>query len=123
MTKYELEFILKSSSKILYNHISSASGLSEWFCDDIIIRKDGTHVFVWDGSEEEFVVDAKKRDEFIRFKRVDEDDSFIEFRIKIDPMTNSVALIVSDFCDEDELEEEENLWESQINRLRQKIGG
>ncbi|MGB0194868.1 MAG: START-like domain-containing protein, partial [Schleiferiaceae bacterium] len=33
--KFELEFPLRASPKMLFPFLSSPSGLSEWFCDDV----------------------------------------------------------------------------------------
>ena len=38
LTKYMLEFPIYSSPNMLYKRLSTASGLSEWFADDIIIK-------------------------------------------------------------------------------------
>lgn len=122
MQQYETEFILRGSKKILYDHLSTASGLGEWFADNVVIDKDGVYTFIWDGSEEQFTLAKKKRDEFIRFNRVDA-DTFIEFRIKVDPMTKSTALHITAFCEPGEEQDEIDLWESLVNDLKQKIGG
>ena len=52
MEKLELEFGLKTSSKVLYQMLSTPSGLSRWFANDVNINRDGTYSFIWDGSEE-----------------------------------------------------------------------
>jgi hypothetical protein len=65
----------------------------------------------------------KKANEYIRFQWIDEDsDTFFEFRITKDELTGDVALIISDFADEDEIEDATDLWESQVNDLRRAIG-
>lgn len=122
--KIELEFIVRSSVKILYNCLSSSSGLSEWFADDVTIKKDYAK-FVWDGTEEEAKVIAKKADSFIRFQFLEDEgtDYYFEFAIKTDPLTNEVALIITDYADEDEVEEQRLLWESQVNELMHVLGG
>ena len=121
--KYELEFLLKTSPKILYNMISTPSGLAEWFADDVNIRGD-VYTFIWDDSEETASLVSRKSFEFIKFKWTEQDEgTFFEFRIKIDQLTNEVALIVTDFADEDELDSARELWGSQVNELRQIIGG
>lgn len=119
----ELEFIVKSSIKILYNCISTSSGLSDWFADDVTFRKDSA-IFHWDGSEEEAVVLSKKPDQHIRFQWLDDEgtDCYFEFAIKTDPLTNGVALIITDFVEEDEIEEQKMLWESQVGSLLHKLG-
>jgi len=121
--KYELEFIIHSSTSILYNFISTPSGLSEWFADNINI-KDDVFTFIWDDDEEEAELISSKRGEFVRFKWINEEieDEFFEFRIKVDAMTKEVALIVTDFAEPAELVSAKQLWESQIHELMHVIG-
>ncbi len=122
--KVELEYILKTSPKILYNMISTPSGLSEWFADDVNIRGDML-TFFWDGSEERAKILTKVKDQYIRFQwDYDEgEDVFFEFRIKIDAITREVALIITDFVDEgDDEESATGLWESQVEDLRRVLG-
>ncbi|MGB0882751.1 MAG: START-like domain-containing protein [Vicingaceae bacterium] len=122
--KYELEFVIKSSASFLYKYLATPSGLSEWFADNVNSRGE-IFTFIWDDSEEQAKLITKKRDQFIKFKWLeDEDDeSYFEFRIEIDAMTKDVSLLITDFCDEDELEEAKLLWESQVDQLHGLIGG
>jgi len=124
MEKIELEYPIRSSTSVLYDMFSTPSGLSEWFADDVNI-KDDVYTFFWDGSEEEARLITKKNNEFIKFHWVehDEEDTYFEIRIKIDPLTNDVAIVVTDFCDEDDKEETIGLWESQLASLAKRIGG
>lgn len=123
--KYQIEFLIKTSVRILYNMISTPSGLAEWFSDDVNIANN-VYTFFWDGSEEEARLLNKKRDLFTRFRWLaDEEDgneAYFEFRIKIDDITNEVALIVTDFAEEDELEESQALWSSQVENLKHVLG-
>ena len=124
--KFELEFIVNSSPKIIYNCLSTPSGLSEWFADDVNIKGD-IFTFMWEGSEEQAKLLTKKRDEFVKFQWMDQLEeglkTYFELRIKIDAMTNERAIIVTGFADEDELEEAKALWGSQINELKHILGG
>ena len=121
--KIEIEYLLRTSPKILYNMISTPSGLSEWFADDVNIRGDML-TFFWDGSEEKARIMTKVKDQFVRYQwDYDEgEDAFFEFRIKIDALTREVALIITDFVDEDEEDSARNLWESQLEELRRVLG-
>lgn len=123
--KYEMEFLIQTSTKILYNMISTPSGLSEWFADDVNIR-DGVFTFKWDGADEEARLLTKKNNEFIKFQWLEHEEegekTYFEFRINVDPITNEVALLITDFADEDEVEEAKDLWENQINDLMHTIG-
>ena len=87
--------------------------------------KDKMYTFYWDGSEQSAKLQKKEMNEFIRYKWIDDDSSegYFEFLIQIDEMTQDVALIVTDFAeDEDEKEEQTNLWRNQIDQLKRAIG-
>ncbi|MBT3648553.1 MAG: SRPBCC domain-containing protein [Flavobacteriales bacterium] len=119
----EIEFMIRSSVKILYQCLSTSSGLSEWFADDVTIKRDEAK-FVWEGNTEEATILAKKQDQFIRYQMLELEgtDYYFEFLIKTDPLTGDVALLITDFVDEDEEEEQRLLWESQIGELKHILG-
>lgn len=123
--KFQIEFPINSSKGVLFNIFSTPSGLAEWFCDDVNIKKD-IHVFMWDGSEESARLISKKRDEFVKFRWLeDEEDginSFFEFRIKVDDLTGDTALMITDFAEEDEMDDSKELWSAQVDRLKQVLG-
>lgn len=121
--KYELEIPIKTSTKVLYNMLSTPSGLSEWFADDVNIKGE-VYTFLWDGSEESATLITKKNNEFIKFQWTDDEgeDYYFEMRIQIDALTKDVAIFITDFAEEDEVEEASNLWINQINELRHVLG-
>jgi len=122
--KYSLEFEIKSSPKILYNYISNASSLEEWFADKVTIRE-GDFIFHWDGSEQRARIITKKDNQLIRYKWVTDDkkdDSYFQFEIIQDEITGDVALIITDFADPDEKDANSMLWQSQIHTLMHIIG-
>jgi len=122
MTKIELEFILKSSERILFNRLSTASGLSEWFADDVTVS-DKIFTFVWEGVEEKAEMISKKDQQYVKFKWLEsEEDTYFEFRIQTHDITKEIALIITDFAIEDEKEEVVELWETQINELKHILG-
>ena len=110
---------------MLFPFLSTPSGLSEWFCDDVNSRGE-LFTFFWDGSEESAKMIKKKNDKFIQYRwEADEEDGnkyFFEFRIVVDELTHDVSLIVTDHVDPDEEEEAKLLWESQIHELLHTIG-
>lgn len=120
--KYQVEFQMHSSPKILYNYLSSPSGLAEWFADDVTV-KDGVYTFKWTGSESKAKMVHKRDGQMVKFKWIDDpDDSFFEFEILTDELTSDVALLITDFALPDEKEEVARLWDTQIHSLRQIIG-
>ena len=122
--KYELEFVMKSSASLLYKYLATPSGLSEWFADNVNSRGE-LFTFIWDDSEETAKLLTKKRDQYIKFKWTEDEDkeSYFEFKIQIDDITKDVALLITDFAEEDEVEEARLLWESQVDQLHGLIGG
>ena len=67
---------------------------------------------------------SKKKGEHIRFRWLDSNiDEYFEFRIQIDELTSDVSLIITDFA-EDEIDKEDatNLWNAQIENLKNIIG-
>lgn len=121
--KYELEYTLNTSPAILFNRLSTPEGLSEWFADDVNLKK-GRYTFIWEGTEQEASVLQKKANKFIRFRWEDdeEEDAFFEFRIHTDELTGDVALLITDFAEENEKEDAVDLWDTQISGLKQAIG-
>ncbi len=120
--KYELEFPIHASPNMLYQYISSASNLSEWFADNVNSRGK-IFSFFWDGVEEKAELISFKNNKYVRFKWLDnDDDSFFEINIVVDELTKDVSLVVFDFAEKDEVEEGKMLWESQISDLKQVIG-
>ena len=122
-TKYELEYTLNTSPNILFNRLSTPEGLSEWFADNVNSRGE-IFTFIWDGSEEQAKVLQDRPQEKIKFKWLEDGDekTFFEFRIEVDEITKDVSLIITDFAEEDELEESKMFWENQIDGLKHTIG-
>ncbi|GAA0873643.1 START-like domain-containing protein [Wandonia haliotis] len=124
--KYELEYLLKTSPKVLYNLVATPSGLSEWFADNVNVNKDNIYTFIWDGAEEEARLITKRNGECIKWIWMSDEEegenTYFEFKIATDPMTKSTLFYVIDFAEEDEVEEATELWESQINELKRILG-
>ncbi len=121
-TKFELEFVIQSSPQMLYQYLATPSGLSEWFADDVNSRGE-KFSFIWDGSEEEAKMLKRKSDEFIKFAwEESEDDSYFEMKIIVDEITKDVSLFITDFAEEDEVEEAKMLWANQVSDLKQVLG-
>ena len=122
--RFDIEFPIHASPQLVYQYISTPSGLSEWFSDNVNSRGE-LFTFIWDDSEEQAKLLSKKSDERIKFRWVaDEDDKsvFFEIKIQVDEITKDVSLIVTDFAEEDEVDEAKMLWENQISSLKQVLG-
>ena len=121
--KFEMEFPIKVSQRLLFQYLSTPSGLSEWFADNVNSRGE-KFIFIWDDSEETANLVLKKMPEKIQFQWQEDQDTdyFFELRIQFDEITKDVSLIVTDFADEDEVEESKMLWTNQVSDLRKVLG-
>jgi hypothetical protein len=123
--KYELEFMLKSSPRILEKMFSSPDGLGEWFADDVTV-KDDVYTFNWDGSSEKARLIYHKLHSRVRFKWISDEedgmDSYFEIGYNIDPVTNQVALNITDFAFSEDKESAILLWNQQVGDLKRILG-
>lgn len=121
--KYEMEFPMQVSPSLLYTYISTPSGMSEWYADNVNSRGE-FFTFIWEGSEEKAKLLSKKSGERIKFRWMEDEgtDYFFELRIQVDGVTKDVALMVTDYAEDDEVEEGKLLWESMIGELKQILG-
>ncbi|MFO7864924.1 MAG: START-like domain-containing protein [Salinivirgaceae bacterium] len=125
--KYTLEYSFNSAPNVLYYRLSTASGLSEWFADDVYVNEK-TFTFVWDDFEQKAELLTRKNPEFVRFQWLEdqtdekENQPYFEFKIRKDDLTGETALLITDFADEDDKEGSIELWDTQINSLKHKLG-
>jgi uncharacterized protein YndB with AHSA1/START domain len=119
----EMEFLFKASPTILYKFLTTPSCLIRWFCDEVDIQ-DEEFTFAWQGTEETAYLIDDIEEERLRFQWEEaEDDEYLEFRISRSPVTGETILEITDYCDEDETEDQKALWTSQMETLRTAMGG
>lgn len=121
--KYQMEFIIRCPVTLLYDFISTPSGLQEWFADDVNLKND-MYSFNWDGQIQQAKLLNAKIDNYLRFRWIDKPEgTYVEFRLLQDELTGEVSLVVTDFGDsEDDIITNRRLWESQIQRLIKVMG-
>ncbi|MCF6308787.1 MAG: START-like domain-containing protein [Flavobacteriaceae bacterium] len=121
--KYEMEFPIQASPGLLYQYISTPSGMQEWYADNVNSRGKFFN-FIWEGSEEVAKLISKKKGESIRLQWEDDEDTdyYFEMRIQLDAITKDVSIMVTDFAEEDEVEEGKMLWENMISELKHLLG-
>ncbi|NQX77438.1 START-like domain-containing protein [Gilvibacter sp.] len=121
--KYEMEFPIHASPSLLFQYISTPSGLSEWYADNVNSRGE-LFTFIWDGSEEQAKLISKKSGERVKFRWMEDEDTdyYFELRIQVDEITKDVSLMVTDFSEDDEMEEGKMLWDNMISELKHILG-
>ena len=122
---FSIEYDIQASPQLLFQYLSTPSGLSEWFADNVNSRGE-IYTFIWDGSEEVAKLIQIKANEKVKFQwqtgDVNDDKYYFEFLLQVDEITKDVSLIISDFSDEDELDESKMLWNNLIQDLKQVLG-
>lgn len=121
--KIELEYIFSSSVKVLFSRLSTPAGLSEWFADDVF-QKGDQFIFVWNGVEHSATLLELKTNAHVRFRWDDADnqDEYFEFKIHVESLARDLALIITDFTDDDDVVDTTELWNKQIDMLHRNLG-
>ena len=123
-SKFELEYNLNCSPKVLFSRLSTPEGLGEWFAEQVNVDGD-LFSFFWNNSESKARLSAIKENKMVRFEWIgmeNEESNFFEFRINLEELTNELALIITDFAEAEEKEDSIYLWDSQINDLKRALG-
>ncbi|MFY0626857.1 MAG: ATPase [Reichenbachiella sp.] len=127
MSKFKFvgEYEFRASKKMLYNYLSTASGLAQWFADDVNIRDDKNLSIIWDGEENIAKMVSHRTNSQIRFEFIVEDDdpNYVEFKIDVNELTQAVFIRVTDYSEMDDEQELEELWEHLMADLREIVGG
>ncbi|MBO5272876.1 MAG: hypothetical protein IJ352_06525 [Muribaculaceae bacterium] len=121
--KYKMEFDMKSTPvSILWDYISSENGLKQWFADNVKI-KDKDYTFIWKGYSQEAKMVGMRKGLALKLQWLDAPSrTYFEMRILTSEMTDNTVLQITDFAEEDEMDESQDLWRSQIDTLRRVIG-
>jgi uncharacterized protein YndB with AHSA1/START domain len=122
--KYELEYTINCSPKVLFSRLCTPEGLSEWFADNVNVESD-IFTFFWDQSESKARLAAMKENKLVRFEWLDQNDeesNYFEFRINVQELTGDMALMITDFAETEEKDDAIYLWDSQITDLKRLLG-
>ena len=120
--KYTVEYPVRCSPAILFEFLSTSSGLQEWFADKVE-DEDGVFSFSWSGSAEEAEVVESEENKLIKFHWVDSpDDEYFEFSIERSEVTSQTILMITDFAEKKDIKDQSQLWETQVKELFHRLG-
>ncbi|MDD2571266.1 MAG: START-like domain-containing protein [Candidatus Cloacimonetes bacterium] len=121
--KFEMEYLINASLKVLFTRLSTPSGLSEWFADDVNLENN-ILTFFWEKSQQQAEILFIKDNKAVRLKWLDDEDpkTYFEFRLNREELTGDVSLTITDFARKDEIEDARELWDTQINQLKTLLG-
>tara|TARA_Y100000768_G_scaffold223145_1_gene168358 strand:- start:1805 stop:2200 length:396 start_codon:yes stop_codon:yes gene_type:complete len=126
--KFVGEYQINASRKMLFPYLSTATGLCQWFADDVNINNiDKTMIFILDGEERIAVIDSIKNNRYVKFRFLNEEEKpkendTLEFRLEINELTQSVFVRVEEFTSTDDLEESYQIWDNLLSQLKEIIG-
>ncbi|MBJ6111153.1 ATPase [Hymenobacter sp. BT523] len=124
-----MEFPINASPKILYPYLATASGLSQWFCDDVRYVEGQRLNFIWDNDNHFAEITGQRLNRAVRFVFLDEhrqsvsDANFLEFTLDSSQVTDEVYLRVVDYSLAQDADEQHEMWEGLVGKLREQVGG
>jgi uncharacterized protein YndB with AHSA1/START domain len=127
--RFEMEYSINASPKILFPYIASASGLSQWFCDDVRLDPDHRLDMVWDKQSHFAEIVTQRPGRSIRYVFLDEqkrplqDANYLDFTLELSRITDEVFLRVTDYSEHSDTQEQQELWEGLVGKLRDQVGG
>ncbi|MEL6654799.1 MAG: START-like domain-containing protein [Bacteroidota bacterium] len=121
--KFTMERLFRASPTIMYKFLSTPDCLIRWFCDEVDINGK-EYSFSWEGEEEIALLIEDSENELLRFEWEDADEGeYLEFKMERSPVTGETILNLTDWADDDEVEDQQKLWDTQLDRLRSATGG
>ena len=128
-SRFVAEFPINASPKILYPYLSTASGLSQWFCDDVRYIEGQRLNFIWDQENHYAEISGQRLNRAVRFVFLDDqrqplaDANFLEFSLDSSQVTDEVYLRVVDYSPTHDASEQHEMWEGLVGKLREQVGG
>ena len=126
--KFVGEYPINASRKMLFPYLSTATGLCQWFADDVNINNiDKTLIFIVDGEERIAVIDSINKNRYVKFRflmdgeKPKENDT-LEFRLEVNDLTQEVFVRVEEYTESDDLEESYQIWDNLLAQLKEIIG-
>lgn len=119
---FSLEFPIRCSPHILYEFLTTPVGMSEWFADKVD-QRDDTFYFTWNGATDTAYLIESFENDYVRYRwDYYDEDEFFEFRIEQSQVTNETILTITDFADKYDIKDQEELWTSQVQNLKHRLG-
>ncbi|MDR1746403.1 MAG: hypothetical protein LBR49_03940 [Tannerella sp.] len=122
--KFHIEYVFDNvSNRSLWNHLTTALGLSSWFADDVEINVN-KYIFSWNKVREEAEIVMVRPEVRVRYQWLDGENKgyYFEFMIHSIELTGATALEITDFADPDEKADAIALWDSQVEVLKRTLG-
>lgn len=119
-----IEYVFdKASKRVLWDHLSSPFGLSEWFADKVQVNGD-IYSFSWKNHSIDAKLISVVPSESIRFRWLEDhdEDDYFEMKIHQNDLTGGVVLEITDFVEATDHDAMYNVWDSQVKTLKRILG-
>ncbi|RTQ46084.1 ATPase [Hymenobacter gummosus] len=127
--RFVQEYPVNASVKILYPYLASASGLRQWFCQDVQMVNQHIFNFVWDNQPHLAEITSQRTNRSVRFvflgpeRRHMPDANYLDFTIESSELTQEVFVRVVDYSEETDDIELQEMWDNLMQNLRELVGG
>ena len=127
--RFAYEYEINASKKMLYPYFTTASGLAQWFADDVTIDEDSIFNFIWEEEDHKAKMVSHRTNSFAKFvylqpdKTEEEDPDWVEFKIELNEMTQTTFIKVQEYSEIEDKEEQGEVWEGLFNTLKETVGG
>jgi len=113
---------------MLYPYLYSPSGLAQWFAEDVTINEDKIYNIIWDGEDHFARVASHRTNSFVKFEFLppdddEEDHTYLEFKLELNELTQTTFLRITDYSENQDEDDLQDLWESMVNQLKETVGG
>ena len=125
--KFVAEYELRASPKVLFPYLSSAAGLSQWFCEKVNNLPDQKFDFYWDNEKHVAKQTAMRLNKNVKFEFLNGDEkggenSYVEFKLDVSKFSNSTYLKVTEYSANTDETEQRDLWLGLMDGLREIVG-
>lgn len=121
---YQQEFLLDgASAQSIWNQISTARGLSEWFAPRVEMQGLTLHIF-WDekGDNREANIIEIEDKCYILWRWNDDPESYLRMEIVVTELSQTISLLVDDHDLSLDQETLAHLWDNHLHHLKTSLG-
>ena len=128
-SKFTYEYEINASKKMLYPYFTTASGLAQWFADDVNVDEDNIFNFIWEGRDHKAKLVSHRTNSFAKFiflepdKTESGDPDWVEFKIDLNELTQTSFIKIHEYSDFDDKEEQTEVWQGLLHTLKEMVGG
>ena len=120
---YTLEYVFKAKPELLYSYLSIPFNLAVWFADKVESENEKLH-FYWKNSKESVKIFKQAFKKKVIFHWIErEGEEYLTFLIESDELSGTTVLYITDWDDEDQMEQAKLMWNVAIDKLKKLLGG